>query len=351
MIAFEDLAVYFTWEEWQNMNQAQKILYKDVMLETYSSLFSLGHCLTKPDLIFKLEQGAEPWMGEECLHESLPVAMKRDDLISKNQKSQDKNLNQDVMKNNKTSTPNIIELRKTLHLSSNQFPKLSIKKRIYSGMKPEEYNICHNVHPHCGPDQLQTGEKFDATKVPGNALQFCEALNQQHKIQTVLQAFEPTGQGKVFKRKNVFCTSERRFMVESSTSTATIGKTTQIEQDFHKNSNLSVHQQSPRKEKVYEYSSSLEPVIDQSHLKMNHRPLVGKKPYAYKPCGKSFSYKSCHTIHHGTHVVENPHVFNEHGEATYQKSHLIKHHRIQPAPNAFRADSEARVLFRTSAIL
>ena len=28
--------------------------------------------MTKPDLIFKLEQGAEPWMGEECLHQSLP---------------------------------------------------------------------------------------------------------------------------------------------------------------------------------------------------------------------------------------------------------------------------------------
>ncbi|XP_069917811.1 dynein regulatory complex subunit 3-like isoform X3 [Oryctolagus cuniculus] len=48
MITFEDLAVYFTWEEWQNMNQAQKILYRDVMLETYSSLFSLGYMNLPP---------------------------------------------------------------------------------------------------------------------------------------------------------------------------------------------------------------------------------------------------------------------------------------------------------------
>uniref|UniRef100_A0A5F9DB36 KRAB domain-containing protein n=1 Tax=Oryctolagus cuniculus TaxID=9986 RepID=A0A5F9DB36_RABIT len=76
MIAFEDLAVYFTWEEWQNMNKAQKILYRDEMLETYSSLLFLGHCITKPDLIFKLEQGAEPWMVSEFLNQNLPVAMK-----------------------------------------------------------------------------------------------------------------------------------------------------------------------------------------------------------------------------------------------------------------------------------
>nr|XP_051686718.1 zinc finger protein 39-like [Oryctolagus cuniculus]XP_051686944.1 zinc finger protein 39-like [Oryctolagus cuniculus] len=59
--------------EWQKMNNAQKILYRDVMLETYSSLFSLGHCITKPDLIFKLERGEEPWMVDECLNQSLSV--------------------------------------------------------------------------------------------------------------------------------------------------------------------------------------------------------------------------------------------------------------------------------------
>ncbi|XP_069910959.1 zinc finger protein 334-like [Oryctolagus cuniculus] len=85
MITFEDLAVYFTWEECQNMNKAQKILYRDVMLETYSSLLFLGHCITKPDLIFKLEQGAEPWMVSEFLNQNLPVAMKSDDIIRTNQ--------------------------------------------------------------------------------------------------------------------------------------------------------------------------------------------------------------------------------------------------------------------------
>uniref|UniRef100_A0A5F9CF93 KRAB domain-containing protein n=1 Tax=Oryctolagus cuniculus TaxID=9986 RepID=A0A5F9CF93_RABIT len=81
-VPLQNLAVYFSWEEWQHMNKAQKILYRDVMLETYSSLFSLGHCITKPDLIFKLEQGEEPWMVDECLHQSLSG-------IQKNQSSKE----------------------------------------------------------------------------------------------------------------------------------------------------------------------------------------------------------------------------------------------------------------------
>ena len=42
MVSLEDVTVKFTWEEWQNLNNAQKMLYRNVMLETYSSLLSLG---------------------------------------------------------------------------------------------------------------------------------------------------------------------------------------------------------------------------------------------------------------------------------------------------------------------
>ncbi|MBZ3879490.1 Zinc finger protein 717 [Sciurus carolinensis] len=61
LVSFEDLAVDFSWEEWQDLDEAQRTLYRDVMLETYSSLESLaGHCIPKPEAIIKLEQGAEP---------------------------------------------------------------------------------------------------------------------------------------------------------------------------------------------------------------------------------------------------------------------------------------------------
>ena len=49
--SFEDLSVDFTQKEWQLLDPSQKDLYKDVMLENYSSLVALGKKSFPEDLI------------------------------------------------------------------------------------------------------------------------------------------------------------------------------------------------------------------------------------------------------------------------------------------------------------
>lgn len=41
-VSFEDISLDFTWDEWQDLDAAQRTLYRDVMLENYSSLMFLG---------------------------------------------------------------------------------------------------------------------------------------------------------------------------------------------------------------------------------------------------------------------------------------------------------------------
>ncbi|XP_069496509.1 uncharacterized protein [Ambystoma mexicanum] len=81
-VTFDDIAVYFSEEEWSSLEEWQKALYMNVTKENYLTLQSLGLNTIKPEIVQKIERGEDPCFGKGCKTDAIAYDILEDNSLT-----------------------------------------------------------------------------------------------------------------------------------------------------------------------------------------------------------------------------------------------------------------------------
>ncbi|XP_005414172.1 PREDICTED: zinc finger protein 92 homolog [Chinchilla lanigera] len=340
-VSFEDVSVYFTKAEWKFLDLKQKALYKQVMLENYRNLASLGLASSKPHLVSQLERGEGPWVadfrskakagGRIQSPGAARRARRQANVVAAQRGPQGRGPAP------RPQRPKGAEKRYLCQQCGKSFSRSSnlIKHRIiHSGEKPYACRECGKLFRRSFAllehQRIHSGEKPYECEECGKTFTRSSNLIKHQIIHSGEKPFSCAECGKLFRRSFALLEHERTHSGEKPYECVHCGKA------FGRSSNLIEHERTHSGQKPYLCDRCPKAFTGISQLIHHQRVHTGDKPFVCEECGKAFRGRSGLSQHLRVHSGEKPYECSECGKAFGRRANLFKHQAVhgdvQPSP-------------------